>query len=62
MFSGVSKGAGGVMLASIAGMLGQATRQNAGRPALENANVSLVYLLLLFFSIVYSFCAREWGV
>ena len=42
------QGAGGVLLASMGGMPGQATRQKAGRPALANANVSLVWCLLRF--------------
>ena len=44
--------AGGVLLASMGGMLGQATRQKAGRPALANANVSFVYFLLRFYRLL----------
>ena len=52
VWRGVSNGAGGVLLASMGGMPGQATRQKVGRPALANANVSFVYFLLRFYRLL----------
>ena len=46
--SGVSNGAGSVLLALKGRILGLATCQKVHRPALANANISLVCLLLRF--------------
>ena len=45
MYSGVSKGTGGVLLASMGGMSGRATCQKARRPALAKVNVPLHKML-----------------
>ena len=52
VYSGVSNGVEGVLLASMGGMPGQATSQKVGRPALANAKVSLVCFLLLLFCLL----------
>ena len=49
MYSGVSRGADGVVLASMGGMSGQATCQKARRPALAKANVPLYDFSFIFF-------------
>ena len=48
VWSGVSKGTGGVLLASMGGMLGRATCQKARRPALAKANVPLYDFSFIF--------------
>ena len=58
MYSGVSKGTDGVLLASMGGMSGQATCQKARRPALAKANFPL-YDFSFIFWFVKHFCARE---
>ena len=53
--SGVSKGASGVLLASMGGMPGWATHQKARRQALANANVPLCMSFLSFFHFLRIF-------
>ena len=48
MYSGVSKGTDGVLLASMGGMSGQATGQKARRPALAKANFRLYEFSFIF--------------
>ena len=48
MYSGVSKGTDGVLLASMGGMSGQATCQKARRPALAKANFPLYDFSFIF--------------
>ena len=48
MYSGVSKGTDGVLLASMDGMSGQATCQKARRPALAKANFPLYDFSFIF--------------
>ena len=52
VWRGVSNGAGGVLLASMGGMPGQATPQKVRLQALANANVSFVYFLLRFYRLL----------
>ena len=62
VYSGVSNGAGGVLLASMGGMPGRATRQNVDSPVLANAKVSLAYLLLHTFCLLSIFVQGNGGV
>ena len=59
----VSNGAGGVLLASMGGMLGQATRQKEGAPSgLGKRQRFFCVLSPSFLSFVEHFCARECGM
>ena len=59
--SGVSNEARDVLLASMGGMPVRAKRQKAHRPALANANVYLLRLLLLFFLFLSIFVQGNGG-